>query len=127
MDTNNAPNVRVRGAIVIISKCPIPGASKTRLAASSNKGLASEHCHLIAKAMLCDVIRHISLCPYFENCHELLKIIMYAPGTSEGKLIMDGLLDQCFSFSDANECNGEMGSLSLLKREEWILFPMLSS
>lgn len=117
---------KISGTIVVVAKCPIPGVSKTRLAKGSGDGdrlVASEHCHLIAKAMLSDVIRHVSLCPYFSgNESNVLKMIMYAPGSEEGKLIMERVLNECFLSIEENEDEN-----STQMRQEWELCPMLKS
>ena len=97
----------ITGAIVVIAKCPIEGASKTRLAASGS--LAPQHCHQIARAMLCDVIRHLSFCPYLADKTKVMKVLMYAPGNEEGYCIMSGILED----------------LGLM--DEWNLRPMFHS
>ena len=54
--TSMSPPVPVRGAIVVVAKCPIPGKSKTRLIPL----LQEEGSCALAKAMLCDVLSTLS-------------------------------------------------------------------
>jgi glycosyltransferase A (GT-A) superfamily protein (DUF2064 family) len=55
-DNNDNDNERLRGAIVVVSKCPIPGKSKTRL----KPLLGEEGAALLARAMLSDVLVALS-------------------------------------------------------------------
>lgn len=71
------------GAIVVVAKCPLPGKSKTRLMPM----LGEEGSATLAKAMLSDVLCGIASLP-------IAKILYYAPGTSEGRHIMQSLLEE---------------------------------
>ena len=75
----------VGGAIIVFAKCPIKGKSKTRLTPL----LGSDGAALLAKAMLSDIISSLSECTILNNT---LKVLVYAPGTSEGESIMVSIL-----------------------------------
>jgi len=75
----------VRGSIVVVAKCPIPGKSKTRLIPL----LGQEGSVRLAKSMLSDVLKTIDGC---KELNAVRKILLYAPGTSEGLERMEVLL-----------------------------------
>ena len=73
METNTeAADKCVCGTIVVVAKCPIAGASKTRLAPL----LGAEGAALLAEAMLSDVLVSLSECVSCHRCivHVLLLV-----------------------------------------------------
>jgi glycosyltransferase A (GT-A) superfamily protein (DUF2064 family) len=72
------------GAIVVVAKCPLPGASKTRLIPLlGEKGAAT-----LAKAMLSDILTSL-----VQHMKEQQVILYYAPGTDEIRMYMLAILD----------------------------------
>lgn len=118
-------HVDVEGAVVVVAKCPIKGASKTRLSKHISVGGNS---HLLSKAMLCDVIASISSCSYLSK---VKKVLMYAPGTSEGEGIMSKILSDELNLphkSTPLSTSSASSSTEETRRGEisnhWILMPM---
>jgi len=102
----------VKSAIIVVAKCPIPGRSKTRL----SKLVGDHGSALLAKAMLSDVLSTISKC---SQLSQVTKILLYAPGTEEGKKHMSELI-----------LSLNLTLVSNISEEEraggWILLPMMS-
>ena len=110
----------VGGAIAVFAKCPIAGASKTRLTPL----LGAEGAASLAQAMLSDVL--VSLCTC-SRLDQTLKVLVYAPGTKEGELQMVSILqslnlnhqmvgdDETTLSEKAYNCDG------------WLIMPMMSS
>mmetsp|Transcript_12666 Transcript_12666/g.34949 ORF Transcript_12666/g.34949 Transcript_12666/m.34949 type:complete len:308 (-) Transcript_12666:51-974(-) len=73
------------GAIVVVAKCPIPGKSKTRLAARYGK----EGSAALARSMLCDVLTSLEKCTAINS---YTKVLLYAPGNDDGLAIMKGIM-----------------------------------
>ncbi|KAL9184155.1 hypothetical protein ACHAXT_002241 [Thalassiosira profunda] len=108
----------VGGAIVVFAKCPIAGASKTRLAPL----LGDDGAAALARAMLSDVLVSISGYPPLRNT---LKVLVYAPGTAPGEAQMTAIL-QALQFPI------HKGVTTTLENEGfdgsgWVLLPMKSS
>eukprot|EP00815_Leptocylindrus_aporus_P009760 CAMPEP_0116053186 /NCGR_PEP_ID=MMETSP0322-20121206/2031_1 /TAXON_ID=163516 /ORGANISM="Leptocylindrus danicus var. apora, Strain B651" /LENGTH=347 /DNA_ID=CAMNT_0003536289 /DNA_START=1 /DNA_END=1044 /DNA_ORIENTATION=- len=124
--TTNSQSHEVEGTIVVVAKCPIAGSSKTRLSSSSYNSVTKEHriplhvCHLLAKAMVCDVVQQLTACPYLRNVR---KMIVYAPGTKDGEEIMLKLVKECLGGDDDDDENN-CGNGSW---KDWILVPMEKS
>lgn len=113
------------GAIVVVAKCPIPGKSKTRL----TKLLGAEGSALLAKSMLLDVLQQVSACPQFDS---VAKILLYAPGTSDGKKHMSSLVTSLGLgiIDNLVENDGDRSNDNLLNnnlKKTWILLPMVAS
>ena len=123
-DQSSAASNRVSdvgGAIIVFSKCPIKGKSKTRLTPL----LGSDGAALLAKAMLSDIICSLSECTLLNNT---LKVLVYAPGTSEGESIMVSILQSL----DINYHTMDAGIINCPSPEEvqhgaWVLMPMKPS
>jgi len=96
-------NEDINAAIVLVAKCPIPGKSKSRLVKDARIG--NEGAVMLAKAMLSDVLYRVTMCSSFQN---ILKVLLYAPGTKEGEAKMSLIVDD------------------LKIKNSWILMPMLS-
>ncbi len=92
----------MNGVIIVFAKCPIPGASKTRLSGM----LGVDGSAKMAKAMLSDVLLSLS---HDGRLSSTKKVLVYAPGNQDGQERMNTILN-------------ELG-LGM----EWILLPMLSS
>eukprot|EP00986_Skeletonema_menzelii_P005783 scaffold2144_cov149-Skeletonema_menzelii.AAC.3 len=103
----------VGGAVCVFAKCPIPGQSKTRLAPMLGEDGAAS----LATAMLSDILVSLTACVRLK---ETLKVLVYAPGSSEGEAYMKSIL-QCLNLS-ATSCS-EVSSRVL---DGWVLLPMAS-
>lgn len=69
----------------MFAKCPIPGRCKTRISPLLNEyGAAS-----LATAMLSDILVSLTACVHLK---ETLKVLVYAPGSSEGEAHMKSIL-----------------------------------
>jgi glycosyltransferase A (GT-A) superfamily protein (DUF2064 family) len=122
----------LQGTIVVVAKCPIRGKSKTRLIPL----LGQDGSVALAKAMLSDVLLSIDKCSALANVH---KILLYAPGTSEGLEIMKTILEGLGLVAvDEQRQRLELFAANKLKHEDafdqndddhtpntWVLLPML--
>jgi len=101
------------GSIVVFAKCPIPGKSKTRLIPL----LGEEGSVRLAKGMLSDVLKTIDGCPKLSSVR---KILVYAPGTPEGRETMEDILNELDLTikKDSNEIDDAF--------DAWHLLPMMS-
>lgn len=124
----------VENAIVIVAKCPLPGTSKTRLAplfASGSSPGPTQSCAMVARALLSDV-----LCT-LHGCAELVgvtKFVFYAPGTDEGRNLMEGLFRSLgipYRHGDqaciGDHCCKIAGSRNDSHGHPWTLLPMAVS
>lgn len=123
----------VGGAVVVFAKCPIAGASKTRLTPL----LGPEGAALLAKAMLSDILVSLSECSLLNNT---LKVLVYAPGTQSGESQMVSILQSLHlsyhkmdidptkaqQSDQINSPNRETENNSF-DTNGWILLPMKSS
>ncbi|VEU35306.1 unnamed protein product [Pseudo-nitzschia multistriata] len=106
----------VRGSIVVVAKCPIPGKSKTRLIPL----MGEEGSVRMAKAMLSDVLKTIDGCAELDSVR---KILLYAPGTDEGLKRMQTLVAELGLVTEAEPgCESTGGG-----KESWNLLAMASS
>lgn len=130
-------NSKIRGSIVVVAKCPIPGKSKTRLIPLMGE-MGSVR---LAKSMLSDVLKTIAGCPELKFVR---KIVLYAPGTSEGLEQMKTLFRELDLKATTSESTSASASASPIAldleshgdddcggdneiEEPWILLPMASS
>eukprot|EP00934_Nitzschia_sp_Nitz4_P008001 Nitzschia sp. Nitz4//scaffold138_size62050//45665//46477//NITZ4_006394-RA/size62050-exonerate_est2genome-gene-0.35-mRNA-1//1//CDS//3329535785//7991//frame0 len=89
------------GTILVVSKCPLPGSSKTRLIPL----LGAEGAAALAKAMLSDVLLTLQHCEEFQTVH---KVLLFAPGTREGQIHMCHILEELtipYHVSEDHELN----------------------
>lgn len=112
----------VGGAIVVFAKCPIAGASKTRLAPL----LGAEGAAALAQAMLSDVL--VSLCECTALTHTL-KVLVYAPSTKEGEMQMVSILQSLHLHHQiiADDQKPSEKTTHNYCSDGWLLMPMLSS
>jgi len=104
----------VGGAVCVFAKCPIPGQSKTRIAPLLGEdGSAS-----LATAMISDILVSLTSCVPLK---ETLKILVYAPGSSEGEAHMKSIL-QSLNLSSTSINEGSYRGVF----DGWVLLPMAS-
>lgn len=103
---------------MIFAKCPIPGKSKTRLIPL----LGEEGSVRLAKAMLSDVLKTIDGCP---ELNAVRKILVYAPGTSEGRERMEAILDE-LGLKTGTDSVSSSSSNNKDSLDVWHLLPMMS-
>jgi len=132
METHiNIADAGVGGAIVVFAKCPIPGASKTRLAPL----LGPEGAALLAQAMLSDILVSLNECPLLSNT---LKVLVYAPGIKSGEDQMVSILQSLhlpYYKMDTDPSNAQSDQMNHPSQDRgysvncngWILLPMKSS
>ena len=113
MSSAKAMPATVGGAVCVFAKCPIPGRSKTRIAPL----LGEEGAALLATAMLSDILVSISACAPLK---ETLKVLVYAPGSSEGESIMRDIINS-LELSIVS-----VGGESPSAFDGWVLLPMAS-
>ncbi len=104
----------VGGAVCVFAKCPIPGRSKTRIAPLLGEDGAAS----LATAMLSDILISLTSCVHLK---ETLKVLVYAPGSSEGEARMKSIL-QSLNLSITSICEGSSRGVF----DGWILLPMAS-
>ncbi len=97
----------------VFAKCPIPGRSKTRLAPLLGEDGAAS----LATAMLSDILVSLTACAQLK---ETLKVLVYAPGSSEGEAHMKSILQRL------NLSTTSFDEVSSLEFDGWILLPMAS-
>ncbi len=97
----------------VFAKCPTPGRSKTRLAPLLGEDGAAS----LATAMLSDILVSLRACRLLE---ETLKVLVYAPGSSEGEVHMKSILQRL------NLSVTSFDDVSALQFDAWVLLPMAS-
>ena len=97
----------------VFAKCPIPGRSKTRIAPLLGEDGAAS----LATAMLSDILVSLTTCAHLK---ETLKVLVYAPGSSEGEEHMKSILHSLHL--SAISCGEESSRIF----DEWVLLPMAS-
>ena len=107
----------VGGAVCVFAKCPIPGRSKTRLAPLLGEDGAAS----LATAMLSDILVSLASC---DRLKETLKVLVYAPGTSEGEAHMNSILQRLNLSATSCSCSDSEVSSHILNG--WVLLPMAS-
>ena len=108
----------VGGAVCVFAKCPIPGRSKTRLTPLLGEDGAAS----LATAMLSDILVSLTSC---DRLKETLKVLVYAPGTSEGEAHMNSILQRLnLSATSCSSCSDSEVSSHILNG--WVLLPMAS-
>ena len=108
----------LHGIIVVFSKCPIAGSSKTRL--TRDGFMNSNEAADLAEAMLKDIIQSISEHHLLKTCK---KFLVYAPGNEQGENQMTQILDT-MGLKAIPTATAELPSD---ENTSWYLLPMASS
>ena len=124
--------LQLRGSIVVVAKCPIPGQCKTRLLPL----LGAAGAATLARAMLSDILvtlstRHPLLLQQQQQSVQVQKILLYAPLNENGQQMMQQILHETHlheypdnaSPTDAAHSHAAAAAAAAAS---WILMPMLS-
>lgn len=105
----------------VFAKCPVPGRSKTRIAPL----LGEDEAALLATAMLSDIIVSLTSCVHLR---ETIKVLVYAPGSSEGKALMQSILLSLRLpiVSISEDSSGSSNGVAAGVFDGWFLLPMAS-
>jgi glycosyltransferase A (GT-A) superfamily protein (DUF2064 family) len=118
-------NIVLKGSIVVVAKCPIPGAAarcKTRLV----PWLGTDGAVRLARAMLSDIIGTISACRPLQHSG-VRKILLYAPPTETGRNVMQEILVECGGGGGGCRNGGGSGDDDDDDDDSWTLMPMLAA